>query len=297
VSALYHRTQTGEGQGVDVSMADSLFSLLFDEPLDCYGRLGLAVQQGNRIMRFSPFNTYRTADGWVTIGCTTDTEWSALIATIDGPPAPHFDKVAGRLANNAGIDRLVGNWTRALTSAEVRTSTDVDVNHPVPLLDLEGGQGRQRHDAGIVDQDVDPIEFGIGKIHEGLHIFPVDDVERSNANRSDLRCNGFRQGFQAIDPAGAEHGADALPREVRRRRLAEAARSPDDRNDFSTDIGHECFLAASENQTRQGAGTDFIEKRRRSRSPSTREGMSATNACMCGKAKCASRSSPDRQFS
>jgi crotonobetainyl-CoA:carnitine CoA-transferase CaiB-like acyl-CoA transferase len=124
VSALYHRAQTGEGQSVDVSMADSLFSLLFDEPLDCYGRLGLAAQQGNRIMRFSPFNTYRTADGWVTIGCATDAEWSALIATVGGPPAPQFDKVSGRLADNAGVDRLVGTWTRTLTSTQVQRKLD-----------------------------------------------------------------------------------------------------------------------------------------------------------------------------
>jgi len=78
VSALFHRAETGEGQSVDVSMADGLFSLLFDEPLDCYERLGLAPQQGNRIMRFSPFNSYRTADGWVAIGCATDAEWNAL---------------------------------------------------------------------------------------------------------------------------------------------------------------------------------------------------------------------------
>ena len=119
VSALYHRKVTGEGQSVDVSMADGLFSLLFDEPLDCYGRLGLNAQQGNRIMRFSPFNAYRTSDGWVTIGCATDTEWSALLGVIGHEPLEEFERVSGRLANNASVDRLVGDWARTLTSAQV----------------------------------------------------------------------------------------------------------------------------------------------------------------------------------
>ncbi len=124
VSALYHRKVTGEGQSVDVSMADGLFSLLFDEPLDCYGRLGLNAQQGNRIMRFSPFNAYRTSDGWVTIGCATDTEWSALLGVIGREPIEEFARVSGRLANNASVDRLVGDWARTLTSVQVQEQLD-----------------------------------------------------------------------------------------------------------------------------------------------------------------------------
>jgi crotonobetainyl-CoA:carnitine CoA-transferase CaiB-like acyl-CoA transferase len=53
VAALLHRERTGEGQAIDVSMADCLFALIFDEPVDCYGRLNVAARQGNRIMRFS----------------------------------------------------------------------------------------------------------------------------------------------------------------------------------------------------------------------------------------------------
>ncbi|MCC2675053.1 MAG: CoA transferase [Ramlibacter sp.] len=124
VSALYHRAGTGLGQSVDLSMADGLFSLLFDEPLDCYDRLGLAAQQGNRIMRFSPFNTYRTADGWVTIGCATDAEWNALLAAMGQPGHEAFARVSGRLADNAGVDRLVGEWTRTLASAQVQQALD-----------------------------------------------------------------------------------------------------------------------------------------------------------------------------
>src|SRR5262249_44518880 len=62
LGALYQRDETGLGQFIDVSMADCLRSLIFDEPFECYGDLGLARRQGNRIARFSPFNTYRAAD-------------------------------------------------------------------------------------------------------------------------------------------------------------------------------------------------------------------------------------------
>ena len=49
LAALLHRQRTGEGQAIDVGMADCLFSLLFDEPIDCYEGLGLAPRQGNRM--------------------------------------------------------------------------------------------------------------------------------------------------------------------------------------------------------------------------------------------------------
>jgi formyl-CoA transferase len=77
VAALHERSRTGRGQSVDVAMVDCLFSMVLDEPVDSYERLGLAARQGNRIMRFSPFNAYRARDGWVTLGAATHEDWLA----------------------------------------------------------------------------------------------------------------------------------------------------------------------------------------------------------------------------
>lgn len=124
VSALLHRDRTGEGQCVDVSMADCLFSLIFDEPLDCYPRLGLEPQQGNRIMRFSPFNAYRTRDGWVTLGAATHDDWLALLEVMDRADLkddPDMMSVGWRLANNEKVDEVVAQWARGITTQEVET--------------------------------------------------------------------------------------------------------------------------------------------------------------------------------
>lgn len=40
--SLNERNRTGRGQAIDVSMTDCLFSLVIDEPLDCYAQLGLS---------------------------------------------------------------------------------------------------------------------------------------------------------------------------------------------------------------------------------------------------------------
>jgi crotonobetainyl-CoA:carnitine CoA-transferase CaiB-like acyl-CoA transferase len=125
VSALLHKNRTGEGQFVDVSMSDCLFSLIFDEPLDCYAQLGLKFQQGNRIMRFSPFNAYQTSDGWVTIGAATNADWRALLQVMgrdDLMQDQNMMSVGWRLANNQIVDTVVSAWASTLTTAEVESS-------------------------------------------------------------------------------------------------------------------------------------------------------------------------------
>lgn len=124
VSALLHRDRTGEGQSIDVSMADCLFSLIFDEPLDCYPQLGLQPQQGNRIMRFSPFNAYRTSDGWVTIGAATNDDWLSLLDVMDRADLKedlNLMSVGWRLANNAKVDEVVAQWAQGIPTKEVET--------------------------------------------------------------------------------------------------------------------------------------------------------------------------------
>jgi crotonobetainyl-CoA:carnitine CoA-transferase CaiB-like acyl-CoA transferase len=122
LGALLQRERTGKGQFVDVAMADCLVSLIFDEPLDCYDGLGLALRQGNRIMRFSPFNTYATRDGTVTIGAATQMDWIALAHVMgrgDLLGSAEFMSDGWRIANNGAVDAVVSKWTADLTTAEV----------------------------------------------------------------------------------------------------------------------------------------------------------------------------------
>jgi crotonobetainyl-CoA:carnitine CoA-transferase CaiB-like acyl-CoA transferase len=119
VSALHQRSRTGRGQFVDVSMADCLMSMVWDEPLDCYAQLGLDPRQGNRIMRFSPFNTYPTSDGWIAIGAATHEEWCALLDVMERPELrehPELSRVGWRIENNEAIDQLVGEWAKRHTT-------------------------------------------------------------------------------------------------------------------------------------------------------------------------------------
>ena len=122
VSALLERERSGEGQMIDVSMADCLFSMMMDEPLDCYEALGLAPRQGNRIMRFSPFNAYAARDGWVAIGAVSREDWHGILKTIgreDLCADPQMNSVEWRIAHNEGIDAMIALWTRTRPIADI----------------------------------------------------------------------------------------------------------------------------------------------------------------------------------
>lgn len=120
-AALVQRGVTGKGQFVDVSMADCLLSLVMDEPLDHYEALGLPAQQGNRIPRFSPFNTFRAADGWLVIGAATPGQWRALCQCMGAPELaddPQWADVGWRIANVDTVEARVSAWVAGLSVAE-----------------------------------------------------------------------------------------------------------------------------------------------------------------------------------
>lgn len=52
----------------------------------------------------------------------------------------------------------------------VQHTVDIDVDHPVPLVDFSCFRRRQRHPAGIVDQHIDTAMGVLREGREGLHI-------------------------------------------------------------------------------------------------------------------------------
>jgi crotonobetainyl-CoA:carnitine CoA-transferase CaiB-like acyl-CoA transferase len=131
IAALFEQRQSGQGQFVDVSMTDVMLSLVLDEPLDCYERLQQAPRQGNRIMRFSPFNTYATKDGTVAIGAATDEDWRTLLDAMGRQELANdanFMSMGWRVANNEEVDAVVGEWAGGLTtSAAIERLNKADI--------------------------------------------------------------------------------------------------------------------------------------------------------------------------
>lgn len=120
-AALVQRGISGKGQFVDVSMVDCLLSLVMDEPLDHYEALGLPSQQGNRIPRFSPFNTFQASDGWLVIGAATPGQWRSLCGCMDQPELaddPQWSDVSWRIANVDAVEAKVSDWVSGLSVSD-----------------------------------------------------------------------------------------------------------------------------------------------------------------------------------
>jgi crotonobetainyl-CoA:carnitine CoA-transferase CaiB-like acyl-CoA transferase len=161
-AALFNREKTGEGQSIDVAMADCLFSLVFDEPIDCYEALGVQARQGNRIMRFSPFNTYEAKDGWLVIGTATHSEWLALLdvmgQTALAGTRPELLQTSWRISNNHEIDKIVGAWVAQYNRTEVITILN-QVGVPCSLVRSieEVLQWQQLHEREMIVPLVNPL--------------------------------------------------------------------------------------------------------------------------------------------
>ncbi len=65
----------------------------------------------------APHGAYRCAgeDRWIAIAVTNEQEWNALVSQMGNPSwaaDEKFRSMAGRVANQDELDRLVGTWTR-----------------------------------------------------------------------------------------------------------------------------------------------------------------------------------------
>lgn len=120
--ALWRREETGQGEYVDLSMAEvfltNLGSIVLDQAINgrCLGSLGnrdyTAIQ-----------GCYPCAgeDRWIVLTVCDDAAWAGLVRTIGRPEWEHdpaFATAELRRANYDRIDEAITAWTRGLSRAE-----------------------------------------------------------------------------------------------------------------------------------------------------------------------------------
>ncbi|MCY3584500.1 MAG: CoA transferase [Acidimicrobiaceae bacterium] len=115
VAALVARRRTGEGQFIDTSMWEATTACTPEGWMEWVLKGTQPDPMGNLDPLWSPHNLYRCAgnDDWIAICCVDEAEWAALagITGID-PADERFATAAGRKANEAELDKLIGAWTR-----------------------------------------------------------------------------------------------------------------------------------------------------------------------------------------
>lgn len=113
--ALYHRDVHGKtGQVIDLSIFESLFSVLGPQAIE-YDQLGRIQNRfGNRSTRGVPRNAYETSDGrWVAISASASDMAFRLFKAIgrdDMVDNPKYADQQQRLANGDEVDGIIADW-------------------------------------------------------------------------------------------------------------------------------------------------------------------------------------------
>ncbi|MEU6132461.1 CoA transferase [Saccharopolyspora sp. NPDC047091] len=120
--ALAARARTGDGQHVDISCLDALFSCMGTLPA-AWRMLGEETgRTGNRDHITVPANAYPTADGHLYLHAGTDALFPRLAAAMGMPELtedPRFADQESRLVHVEALDDVVRGFTRRHTSAHV----------------------------------------------------------------------------------------------------------------------------------------------------------------------------------
>ncbi|MDD5288451.1 MAG: CoA transferase [Dehalococcoidales bacterium] len=124
LAALAYRSKTGQGQIIDVSMAETVASHIPDAIMDYSMNHRIYERMGNHIQGKAPHNCYRCKgeDKWVAISISNDDEWRVFCRVIGKPKWTQEEKFGDqfhRCHNQEELDALIGTWTRGYTPHEV----------------------------------------------------------------------------------------------------------------------------------------------------------------------------------
>ena len=119
LAALVERGSTGRGKRVEVSMIDAgtAFLSYAAQSWLADGRQPPAL--GSRHPNLTPYQAFRTADGWFVVGVGSEDQWQRFCAAIGRPGLrddPRFATNRDRVRNRAELDQLLGEVFREHSS-------------------------------------------------------------------------------------------------------------------------------------------------------------------------------------
>jgi len=115
VTALYARRQGGPGQYIDVSLLESGVSLAVWEAGNFFATGAIPKASGSAHQSAAPYQAFRSADGWLTIGATTKFNWAAMCTTLGLAGVvddPRYADSSLRHQNREGLAETIESVTR-----------------------------------------------------------------------------------------------------------------------------------------------------------------------------------------
>ena len=134
-AALFARERTGEGQHVRLAMLDTMIAYLWPEAMTQYTVVGREGSTADPVAR--PDLIFETADGFITVGTISDSEWRGFCAASERPDLavdPRFNTPGGRAANATERILLMAEIIKQRPTAEWLQRLDTNDVPSAPVL-------------------------------------------------------------------------------------------------------------------------------------------------------------------
>ena len=122
MAAQMMRERTGEGQYIDISLVDAGLAWTLWEAGAYFGSGEVPAAAGTRHRRSTPYQAFRTADGYVTIGANNDKLWRRFAEGIVQRPEwltdPRFATLPDRMDHIDELEQEIESVTTTRTTDE-----------------------------------------------------------------------------------------------------------------------------------------------------------------------------------
>lgn len=174
LSALYHRSEGGEGQYIDLALFDSQVGWLTNQAMNYLIGGQVPQRTGNAHPNLVPYQPFAAADGMLIIAVGNDSQFKAFCDALDMPRlalTSEYSTNAARVANRQELVRLINeklndhsveHWMQRLQSYGVPCSRINDIKEVFasPQIQERGMRIDLPHPvSGSVPSVANPIRF------------------------------------------------------------------------------------------------------------------------------------------
>ena len=127
VSAYVHRLKTGEGQLVDTSLFEAGIQQMYWQAAIYFATGEVPGPTGSAHILSAPYQAFRAADGWLTIGGANQGNWERLVRVLDAPQwlaDPRFASNAERMKNLDALTVVMNERIRGWKMKDLLAALD-----------------------------------------------------------------------------------------------------------------------------------------------------------------------------
>lgn len=110
LAAYVHKLKTGEGQRLETSLFESAIALTVWEATEYWASEQVPQRTGSSHRMSAPYQAYKTADGWMTIGANNQRLWGFLCKALGQPDLENDERFATnplRMRNKQELARTI----------------------------------------------------------------------------------------------------------------------------------------------------------------------------------------------